>query len=293
MMKVVETFKPYKVPLQTLLLSNENLPFLITNPSSVSSHSNSEDDTSSSSKLEHPLPFFTHVPLTKKKRGRKYKNLKECFKCPIEDCKALFQKQNEINEHMNTMHQVVYTCSYEGCELKYTKEDNLNKHFKTHNPTRKKYECPYPGCGKKFTASYNQKIHYRYHTGERPYKCDKCGCDYYDRANYKYHMRTAHLDMDAKDKVCSHNGCEHTFKTKKQKLMHHDKLDEECRMEKYALLRLLVCFKKGIEELVGKDKVNKMECKDYTELLKQKIITQHAVADQGQFNAIFLEKGEE
>ena len=102
----------------------------------------------------------------------------------------MFETNEELIEH-NKSHENLIQCQYEGCNCSFIDDKNYQKHLKSHNEIIKKYECPYPGCGKRFTALYNQKIHYRLHTGERPYKCNVCGNDYYDRANYKYHMRTA------------------------------------------------------------------------------------------------------
>ena len=81
---------------------------------------------------------------------------------------------------------------------------------------------------KSFTASYNLKIHYKIHTGNRPYQFNICRLKYYEEANYKYHCKTAHVKKNNRDTICSHINCQHIFKTKKQKIMHNDKLDEDC-----------------------------------------------------------------
>ena len=44
---------------------------------------------------------------------------------------------------------------------------------------------------------------------------------------------------------CMH-GCNQIFKSRKQKILHHNKLDRECREEKYRLLELLEVFQKAI-----------------------------------------------
>ena len=110
-MKVVETFKPYQVPIQTLLLSNEHRPFFITHSVQSTSPSQSEDETLALSKSDRS---FDGSSIQKeknvvigKKRGRKYKNLKECYKCKVEDCEALFEKESELEEHTKKTHEKV------------------------------------------------------------------------------------------------------------------------------------------------------------------------------------------
>ena len=141
-------------------------------------------------------------------KKRRNSNLVKCFKCHIEDCETLFETKEELDNH-NKLHleKNIFTCNK--CNKQFMQEKNLQKHFKVHCFLVKRYICPYPGCGKKFTALYNQKIHYRIHTGERPYNCSVCGKDYYDRANYKYHIKTAHKIKDKNDIICSHGSICH------------------------------------------------------------------------------------
>ena len=217
--------------------------------------------------LQHQIPIVSNPSSTKdesqlsieneinkihflqKKTGRKYKNLIECYKCDIDDCSKLFETEEELNKH-KIIHNKIYTCNYINCGLKFENEKNLQKHFKIHLPSKKIYKCYYPGCNKCFTASYNLKIHYRIHSGEKPYHCNLCDNSFYDRANYKYHIRTAHVKKDNKDTICSHFGCKHTFKTKKQKLMHHDKLEDECRNDKNYLMNLISSFQNFFNEIL-------------------------------------------
>ena len=203
----------------------------------------------------------------------------------------LFEAEEELISHKEK-HDTLFLCPLLNCNLTFQHQENLFKHQNSHFPCKKMYQCSYPGCYRKFTASYNLKIHYRVHTGERPYKCEICGAAYYDRANYKYHTRTGHLTVDNKDVTCYHCKGGHVFKTKKQKIMHHDKLQDECRTEKNYLINLISEFKNSIDILMSQSKNEKdiEESTTFTDMKKQSKITESKIVDYDQYEALFLKK---
>ena len=187
-------------------------------------------------KIDHPKFVLS--------TNKKYKNLVHCYLCKIEDCQQLFKTNRELQEHKKT-HINIHTCPLNNCNKSFKDIVNLRKHYKHHFPSEKRYYCPFEGCGKSFTASYNLTIHYRIHIGKKPYKCQKCGKSFFDRANYKYHIMSKHININSKKLICQHKNCNHKSKSVKQKLMHHDKLEEFCIQEKNLLLNLLMLFQKS------------------------------------------------
>ena len=211
------------------------------------------EEKNQKNKINHPT-FATS-------KNKKYKNLIHCYLCKIEDCQKIFKTNQELIEHRKT-HTQIHSCPIEECNKSFKDITNLRKHHKDHFPTEKRYFCPFEGCGKCFTASYNLTIHYRIHIGKKPYKCQKCGKGFFDKANYKYHISSKHLNINTKKLMCQHRNCKHKSKSIKQRLMHHDKLEEFCIQEKNLLINLVMCYQESTACLLESQLFTKKEEKE-------------------------------
>jgi hypothetical protein len=218
-----------------------------------------------------------------------------CYPCHADDCTMLFNNKEECENHIK-IHGNFLKCNYPGCNKQFMLLINLKKHYKHHFPSKKVHLCPFPGCNKSFTASYNLTIHYRIHKGDKPYECEKCGKKFFDRANYKYHVTIKHAEINEKDRTCQHSGCFHKSKTIKQRLMHHDKLEIECKIEKNNLFNLLNNFRNSIKNILdlNSDLIEDLEKYEGNEDIKEEIrnvkkqayILYDAAIDKDQYKGI-------
>lgn len=80
---------------------------------------------------------------------------------------------------------------------------------------------------------------------------NECDRSFYDKGNLKYHERTAHsLESKNFPFTCEHICCNIKFKTKREKLLHHDKFEPICKDEKDSLVQLIDKFQSGINSMI-------------------------------------------
>ncbi len=69
---------------------------------------------------------------------------------------------------------------------------------------------------------------------------------------------------------CKH-GCNYKFKTKKQMILHHDKIDSLCFNEKKLLINLIESYKNSLDKIISDKKLKNFEKTDEYICLQQQI----------------------
>lgn len=72
-----------------------------------------------------------------------------------------------------------------------------------------------------------------------------------------YHEKRSHK-KENKEKIfpCEHKDCNIKFKSKKHKLIHHNKMEPECENEKHYLIKLVKKYKDVFQTLIKEKKIN-------------------------------------
>lgn len=77
---------------------------------------------------------------------------------------------------------------------------------------------------------------------------------YQPKRKYKKRIKTLEAELELRDKgkkyMCLHPDCRTNFRTKREKILHHNKIDTECRVEKQNIIKLISKYKNGIIKLV-------------------------------------------
>ena len=107
---------------------------------------------------------------TQSRKNKEYQEIKE-FKCPIEDCKKIFNDKGAFRKHQLTHGEKLYQCKV--CKKKFLDNSKLRRHSLVHSG-EKPFKCEI--CNKQFSLDFNLRTHLRIHSGEKPYACIFPGC---------------------------------------------------------------------------------------------------------------------
>ena len=69
---------------------------------------------------------------------------------------------------------------------------------------------------------------------------------------------------------CNH-GCNHRFKTKKQMILHHDKIDNFCFNEKKLLIKLIESYQNSVDKILSEQNLNNFKNTDEYQILQQQL----------------------
>ena len=89
---------------------------------------------------------------------------------------------------------------------------------------------------------------------------------------------------------CNH-GCNHSFKTKKQMILHHDKIDSFCFNEKKLLIKLIESYQNSLDKILSEQKFNLFKNTDeYIYLQRQLKKAKECSLDKIQFESLIGEE---
>ena len=198
--------------------TNEDIQMPIVNEINSFTTSCKEEIIESNSSETNPKIFLCYICNKEykiyfhlKQHIRNVHEKKIIYNC--DDCGKSFHKLDDLNDHINTIHNDQECEKYENDNNKsLSKTSNLKMHtiainkdhkcktcgksdnFKLHIHTvheDKNYKCQ--SCGKSFSSTGNLKNHIlTVHEGHRDYKCESCGKSFSSSSYLKKHTTTIH-----------------------------------------------------------------------------------------------------
>jgi hypothetical protein len=91
---------------------------------------------------------------------------------------------------------------------------------------------------------------------------------------------------EIKQHTCGHPECNLRFKTHKQKIMHHNKLEPECKLQKAALIKLVANYKKIFLSLVKDYNSDSYDTEKFLKLKRSYEKAEKSTIDKGYFENI-------
>ncbi|OCF44530.1 hypothetical protein I317_01602 [Kwoniella heveanensis CBS 569] len=154
--------------------------------------------------------------------------LERKFKCTHPGCDKAYFKPSRLAEHeLSHTGERPHKCPE--CGQSYLRASHLTAHMRTHlSKDAKPYTCERGGCGKSFWTATHLKRHEEMHDRAEVYACEQCESTFNKAHLLREHVALAHMPEGTKPFICSHEGCEASFRVR-AKLKAHEKTHDPTR----------------------------------------------------------------
>ncbi|KAL0968226.1 hypothetical protein UPYG_G00264030 [Umbra pygmaea] len=130
--------------------------------------------------------------------------LPNIYKCPYQECSAVYRGADGMKKHIKEHHEEVRErpCPHPGCNKVFMIDRYLQRHVKLIHTEVRNYICDQ--CGQTFKQRKHLSVHQMRHSGAKPLQCEVCGFQCRQRASLKYHMtkHKAEADLEFACKLC-------------------------------------------------------------------------------------------
>ncbi|XP_046393026.1 zinc finger protein 26-like [Ischnura elegans] len=116
-----------------------------------------------------------------------------------EVCGARYKTVYSLKAHVQLHGERRFECDI--CHKRFHRKDVLQEHISVHQDP----QIPCPVCDKKVKTKKSLEVHMLLHKGERRYKCNECGKEFYQKGNLLKHM-AVHEPTSKKSNPCPHCG---------------------------------------------------------------------------------------
>lgn len=127
------------------------------------------------------------------------------FKCDV--CDQAFYRKEVMELHKRRKHTIpndIVSCRFKKCSFTCKIPYKLVDHIQTVHFNNFRYNCD--KCNYKTQHNHNYLKHLRIHSGDRPFKCSKCGKGFKQQNALKIHS-VVHLDRPHKCEICLKTFC--------------------------------------------------------------------------------------